>query len=403
MILGNPKMAKMMYGREDLTVVPFDDIPLKESLDTAIKYIHGYIENLIVSDSPLLESKEDEIKRIPADPTVRNFSYTLVDGEIYFRENSLMSKIELSNTAQNRVKGMIEICDCVRNLIDYQKDDYPDDVIEDEQRKLNQLYDDFTNKYGLLNSRGNSIAFREDSAYYLLCSLENIDEDGTLKSKADIFTKRTIKKHIVKDHVETSNEALMLSLSEKGDIDFNYMESLTDFDKEKIINDLKGVIYKIPNINNEEDEKYVTADEYLSGNIRKKLEIAKLSACIDPQYNYHVEQLQNAMPQELSASEIEVRIGATWIEPEIYTEFMFELLSTGSFARQYMEVQYSSINAQWFIKSKNYDANNAKSEKTYGTRRANAYRLIEDCLNLKATKIYDYSYDEDGKKVADFK
>lgn len=400
MILGNPKMAKMMYGREDLTVVPFDDIPLKESLDTAIKYIHGYIENLIVSDSPLLESKEDEIKRIPADPTVRNFSYTLVDGEIYFRENSLMSKIELSNTAQNRVKGMIEIRDCVRNLIDYQKDDYPDDVIEDEQRKLNQLYDDFTNKYGLLNSRGNSIAFREDSAYYLLCSLENIDEDGTLKSKADIFTKRTIKKHIVKDHVETSNEALMLSLSEKGDIDFNYMESLTDFDKEKIINDLKGVIYKIPNINNEEDEKYVTADEYLSGNIRKKLEIAKLSACIDPQYNYHVEQLQNAMPQELSASEIEVRIGATWIEPEIYTEFMFELLSTGSFARQYMEVQYSSINAQWFIKSKNYDANNAKSEKTYGTRRANAYRLIEDCLNLKATKIYDYSYDEDGKKVA---
>ena len=194
MILGNLKMAKMMYGREDLTVVPFDDISLKESLDTAIKYIHGNIENLIVSDSPMLESKDNEIKRIPADPTVRNFSYTLVDGEIYFRENSLMSKIELSNTTQNRVKGMIAIRDCVRNLIDYQKDDYPEDVIEDEQRKLNQIYDDFTNKYGLLNSRGNSIAFREDSAYYLLCSLENINEDGTLKSKADIFTNETIKK-----------------------------------------------------------------------------------------------------------------------------------------------------------------------------------------------------------------
>lgn len=399
MILGTPEKNRSMYGREDLTVSPFEDISLKESLDIAIQSIHGNMDSIILSDSPLLQENED-ITRIPADPTVRNFSYTLVDGDIYFRENSQMSKIELSKTAKNRITGMIEIRDSVRRLIDYQKEDYPDDMIHNEQVNLNQLYDTFTSQYGLINSRGNAIAFREDSAYYLLCSLENINEDGTLKSKADIFTKRTIRKHELKNHVETSNEALMISLSEKGKIDFDFMQTLTNYDMDKIIDDLKGVIYKIPNINDESAEEYVTADEYLSGNIRKKLEIAKLSASIDPQYQYHVEQLEHAMPQELSASEIEVRIGATWIDPQVYEQFMFELLSTSYFAKEYMHVNYSHVTAEWNISNKNYDRNNAKAEKTYGTSRANAYRLIEDCLNLKATKIYDYSYDENGKKVA---
>ena len=399
MILGTLEKTKGLYGREELTINPFNNISLKDSLNKAIQFIRGQMDNIILSDSPFL-LEDDEIKRIPADPTVRNFSYTLIDGEIYFRENSQMSKIELSKTAQRRIIGLIEIRDSVRRLIDYQKEDYPNESIQDEQNNLNILYDHFTNEYGLINSRGNAIAFREDSSYYLLCSLENINEDGTLKSKADIFTKRTIKRHETKEYVESSNEALMLSLSEKGIIDFEYMKSLTHFTKEKIINDLKGVIYKVPNIDNSSNEKYVTADEYLSGNIRQKLEIVKLSATIDPQYQYHVEQLQCALPQELTASEIEVRIGATWIDPSIYEDFMFELLSTGNFGKEYMRINYSNVNAQWYITNKNYDRNNPKAEKTYGTNRANAYRLIEDCLNLKATKIYDYQYDEDGKKVA---
>lgn len=310
-----------------------------------------------------------------------------------------MSKNELSQTAKNRVIGMIEIRDCVRELIEYQKDDYDEKIILEQQQKLNDLYDTFTEKYGLINSRGNSLAFREDSAYYLLCSLENINEDGTLRSKADMFTKRTIRKHVVVEKAETSNEALMLSLSEKGQIDFDYMHQLTGFDKEKMTHDLKGVIYKIPHIDDEEDV-YVTADEYLSGNVREKLKIASLSAEMDPSYKENVEALKQAMPQDLTASEIEVRIGATWIEPEIYHDFLVEILSPSPFIQERIQVSYSSVTAEWNISNKNWDRGNAKAEKTYGTHRANAYRLIEDCLNLKATKIFDYEYDEDGKKVA---
>ncbi|GFI40739.1 hypothetical protein IMSAGC017_00774 [Thomasclavelia cocleata] len=398
MILGNIKKTKSMYGREDLTVVPFEDRTLKQSLQTAIQSIQGHMDTVIIDENEL--ESDDEIVMIPADPTVRNFSYTIVDGEIYFRENSQMTKIELSKTAKNRVIGMIEIRDCVRKVIEYQKDDYPLSVIEQEQRKLNILYDNFTKEYGLINSRGNSLAFRDDSAYYLLCSLENLNDDGTLKSKADIFTKRTIRKHEVKETADTSQEALMLSLSEKGHIDFEYMSSLTGFEKNQIINDLKGVIYKIPNISSPAEETYVTADEYLSGNIREKLKIAELSASIDPQYQYHVEALKQAMPKDLSASEIAVRIGATWINPSIYQQFMFELLSTGFYAKQYIQVNFSKVTNEWNVSNKNYDRGNAKVEKTYGTHRANAYRLIEDCLNLKSTKIYDYEYDDDGKKVA---
>ena len=398
MILGNIEKSKNMYGREDLTVVPFEDRTLKQLLQTAIQSIKGQMNTVMIDENEL--ESDEEIVTIPADPTVRNFSYTLVDGEVYFRENSQMAKIELSKTAKNRIVGMIEIRDCIRKLIECQKDDYPDSVIEQEQKKLNTLYDNFTKEYGLINSRGNSLAFRDDSAYYLLCSLENLNDDGTFKSKADIFTKRTIRKREVKESADTSQEALMLSLSEKGQIDFEYMTSLTGFDKDKIINDLRGVIYKIPNINETTEENYVTADEYLSGNIREKLKIAELSASIDPQYHYHVESLKQAMPEDLSASEIAVRIGATWIEPQIYQKFMFELLSTGFYAKQSMQVNFSKMTGEWNVSNKNIDRGNAKAEKTYGTHRANAYRLIEDCLNLKATKIYDYEYDDDGKKVA---
>ena len=398
MVLGHFEMAKSMYGRDDLTVIPFEDTPLKQSLEEAITRIHGQIDEMVLDETLIVES-EDTIVTIPADPTVRNFSYTIVDGDIYFRENSVMSKIELSQTAKNRVIGMIEIRDCVRELIEYQKDDYDEKIILEQQQKLNDLYDTFTEKYGLINSRGNSLAFREDSAYYLLCSLENINEDGTLRSKADMFTKRTIRKHVVVEKAETSNEALMLSLSEKGQIDFDYMHQLTGFDKEKMIHDLKGVIYKIPHIDDDEDV-YVTADEYLSGNVREKLKIASLSAEMDPSYKENVETLKQAMPQDLTASEIEVRIGATWIEPEIYHDFLVEILSPSPFIQERIQVSYSSVTAEWNISNKNWDRGNAKAEKTYGTHRANAYRLIEDCLNLKATKIFDYEYDEDGKKVA---
>ena len=398
MVLGHFEMSKSMYGRDDLTVIPFEDIPLKQSLDEAIMHIHGQIDDMVLDES-VIDEPEDTIITIPADPTVRNFSYTMVDGDICFRENSVMSKIELSQTAKNRVIGMIEIRDCVRELIEYQKDDYDEKIILEQQQKLNNLYDTFTEKYGLINSRGNSLAFREDSAYYLLCSLENINEDGTLRSKADMFTKRTIRKHVVVEKAETSNEALMLSLSEKGQIDFDYMHQLTGFDKEKMIHDLKGVIYKIPHIDDEEDV-YVTADEYLSGNVREKLKIASLSAEMDPSYKENVEALKQAMPQDLTASEIEVRIGATWIEPEIYHDFLVEILSPSPFIQEMIQVSYSSVTAEWNISNKNWDRGNAKAEKTYGTHRANAYRLIEDCLNLKATKIFDYEYDEDGKKVA---
>lgn len=398
MVLGHFEMAKSMYGRDDLTVIPFEDIPLKQSLEEAITHIHGQIDEMVLDES-VIDEPEDTIVTIPADPMVRNFSYTMVDGDIYFRENSIMSKIELSQTAKNRVIGMIEIRDCVRELIEYQKDDYDEKIILEQQKKLNDLYDTFTEKYGLINSRGNSLAFREDSAYYLLCSLENINEDGTLRSKADMFTKRTIRKHVVVEKAETSNEALMLSLSEKGQIDFDYMHQLTGFDKEKMIHDLKGVIYRIPHIDDEEDV-YVTADEYLSGNVREKLKIASLSAEINPSYKENVEALKQAMPQDLTASEIEVRIGATWIEPEIYHDFLVEILSPSPFIQERIQVSYSSVTAEWNISNKNWDRGNAKAEKTYGTHRANAYRLIEDCLNLKATKIFDYEYDEDGKKVA---
>lgn len=394
MILGTIEKTHAMYGREDITVVGYDE-PLKESLGKAIYNIKGHIDEV-----DIVEENENEIESIPADPQIRNYSYTVIGDKVYYRENSLMNKVDVGDTTFKRIKGMIRIRDTVRDLITYQSEDYPEEMIAKKQRELNDYYDVFTQAYGLLNSRGNTIAFREDSSFYLLCSLENLNEDGTLKSKAAMFTQRTIRKKKEFNNVATANEALMVSLSEKAKVDINYMSELTGISNEKIKKDLDGIIFKVPSVLNEEQEEYVTADEYLSGNIREKLEVAKMSAAIDPKYQKNVEALEKAMPKELTASEIEVRLGATWIPVEIYQQFLYELLDTPSWVRNYTKLSYSSYNANWNISAKNMDKESVKADKTYGTSRANAYRLMEDCLNLKQTKIFDYEYDDDGNKQA---
>ena len=394
MILGTIEKTHAMYGREDITVVGYDE-PFNESLGKAIYNIKGHIDEV-----DIVEENANEIERIPADPQIRNYSYTVIGDKVYYRENSLMNKVDVGDTAFKRIKGMIRIRDTVRDLITYQSEDYPEEMIAKKQRELNDYYDVFTQAYGLLNSRGNTIAFREDSSFYLLCSLENLNEDGTLKSKAAMFTQRTIRKKKEFNNVATANEALMVSLSEKAKVDINYMSELTGISNEKIKKDLDGIIFKVPSVLNEEQEEYVTADEYLSGNIREKLEVAKMSAAIDPKYQKNVEALEKAMPKELTASEIEVRLGATWIPVEIYQQFLYELLDTPSWVRNYTKLSYSSYNANWNISAKNMDKESVKADKTYGTSRANAYRLMEDCLNLKQTKIFDYEYDDDGNKQA---
>lgn len=394
MILGTIEKTHAMYGREDITVVGYDE-PFNESLGKAIYNIKGHIDEV-----DIVEENENEIESIPADPQIRNYSYTVIGDKVYYRENSLMNKVDVGDTTFKRIKGMIRIRDTVRDLITYQSEDYPEEMIAKKQRELNDYYDVFTQAYGLLNSRGNTIAFREDSSFYLLCSLENLNEDGTLKSKAAMFTQRTIRKKKEFNNVATANEALMVSLSEKAKVDINYMSELTGISNEKIKKDLDGIIFKVPSVLNEEQEEYVTADEYLSGNIREKLEVAKMSAAIDPKYQKNVEALEKAMPKELTASEIEVRLGATWIPVEIYQQFLYELLDTPSWVRNYTKLSYSSYNANWNISAKNMDKESVKADKTYGTSRANAYRLMEDCLNLKQTKIFDYEYDDDGNKQA---
>lgn len=394
MILGTIEKTHAMYGREDITVVGYDE-PLNELLEKAIYNIKGHIDEV-----DIVEENENEIESIPADPQIRNYSYTVIGDKVYYRENSLMNKVDVGDTTFKRIKGMIRIRDTVRDLITYQSEDYPEEMIAKKQRELNDYYDVFTQAYGLLNSRGNTIAFREDSSFYLLCSLENLNEDGTLKSKAAMFTQRTIRKKKEFNNVATANEALMVSLSEKAKVDINYMSELTGISDEKIKGDLDGIIFKVPSVLNEEQEEYVTADEYLSGNIREKLEVAKMSAAIDLKYQKNVEALEKAMPKELTASEIEVRLGATWIPVEIYQQFLYELLDTPSWVRNYTKLSYSSYNANWNISAKNMDKESVKADKTYGTSRANAYRLMEDCLNLKQTKIFDYEYDDDGNKQA---
>lgn len=396
MVLGNVKASKGMYGRDDLTVEPFEVVTLKEALESAIVNIHAQID-----EREFDESIEEESSSIPADPNVRNFSYTIVDGEIYYRENSVMNKVDVSQTARSRIMGLVEIRDTVRELITLQTNDNPDADIVRQQTKLNAVYDEFTSNYGLINSRANISVFRDDSSYYLLSSLEDLNDDGTLKRKADMFTKRTIKIKSEITHVDNANEALMISLKEKAKVDIDYIAQLTDKTNDEIIEELEDIIYEVPNVLEPDAQKtYVTADEYLSGNIREKLEIAKMSSEIDPTYQHHVGVLEKAMPTPLTASEIEVRIGATWVPVEIYKQFMFELLSTGNFNKSYIDLTYVAVTDNWNIKNKGYDRGNIKANKTYGTSRANAYRLIEDCLNLKSTKIYDYEYNDEGKKVA---
>lgn len=399
MILGTIKQTKGMFGRDDLTLEPFEGVSLKELLMTAIESIKGNVNDIsYVYDD---EINDENIETVPADPTVRNYSYTIIGEDIYFRENSIMTKMTLSQTAKSRICGMIAVRESVRNLIEYQTEDYPDTTIELEQLHLNQIYDSFIEKYGLINSQSNKRVFRDDSSYYLLCSLENLNEDGTLKSKADMFNKRTIGRKAEITHADTPNEALLFSLSERGKVDLDYMSQLTHIEVSALIESLSGVIYKIPNaIDHTKEDEYVTADEYLSGNIREKLNIAKLSSTIDPIYQEHVKALENALPEPLTASEIEIRIGATWVPIEIYEDFMHEILSMDYYAKEKIQIHYSYITDTWSISNKSWDKGNVKAEKTYGTHRANAYRLIEDSLNLKSTQIYDTEYDYDGKKVS---
>ena len=395
MVMGELKEVSGPFGPE-LTCAPIDDIPLSEQLDGAIQNIHAQITEYEFDDV-----SNDEEVTIPADPNVRNFSYTVVDGDIYFRENSLMRKIEMNATAENRVKGMIELRDCVRTLIEYQTENYSDDEIKAQQAKLNTLYDDFTKKYGLINSRGNALAFSEDSSYFLLCSLEVLNENGELERKADMFTKRTIgAKHEV-TKVDTADEALAVSIAEKAKIDIAFMEKLSGKTEQQLYEDLHGVIFLNPEYEEfpHSEQKYLTADEYLSGNVREKLRKAEQMAKANSEYQINAEYLQKVQPKDLTAGEISVKLGTTWIPPEYIKEFVFELLSPNYYARDKIDVKYSNLTGEWNIQNKSADKG-VKATNTYGTNRISAYKIIEDSLNLRDVRIFDYVYDENGNKVA---
>ena len=397
MILGEMKMVSGRFGPE-ATCEPFDNADLSELLNEAVSNIHGEISEYEVADE-----LEEEDNTIPADPMVRNFSYTVLDDKIYFRENSRMSPVEVSATAENRIKGMIGIRDCVRNLIELQTEDYPDSEIKQAQDKLNTLYDSFTKKYGLINSRANTSAFSDDSSYALLSALEVINEDGELERKADMFFKRTIKPHKPVTEVDTADEALAVSMGEKAAIDMEYMMELSGKSEEELFADLKGVIFLNPlyEYGNSYEPKYLMADEYLSGNVREKLATAKRSAALYPEdYTVNVQALEKVQPKDLTASEISVRLGATWKPPEIFQQFMFEFLDTPRYAQWNIKVHYSQFTGEWNIEGKSYDRSNVKAYSTYGTSRINAYKIIEETLNLKDVRIFDYIEDEEGRKKA---
>ena len=370
-----------------------DGEKLEDKLERAISNIHAEVKEYELDDIG------EEDNSIEADLTVRNFSYTLIDDKIYFRENSRMYPQELAMTTENRVKGLIEIRDCVRTLLEYQTEDYPDEDIKREQVKLNQLYDRFTKKYGLINSRGNNSAFSNDSSYYLLCSLEILDENGNLARKADMFTKRTIKPKTEVTSVDNANDALIVSLSEKARVDITFMQKLCNMDMDKMLKDLEGEIFNVPEYG--EPNQWVTADEYLSGNVREKLKIAEHFAETDERFNVNVKYLKEVQPKDLSASEISVRLGSTWIPPEDIKVFIEYLLNPSNYACQNINVHYNEATSEWWIEGKNYDKYNIKATNTYGTGRASAYKIIEDSLNLKDTRIYDYYEDENGKRVAE--
>ena len=345
----------------------------------------------------------EEDNSIPADPTVRNFSYTVLDDKIYFRENSRMAPVEVSATAENRIKGMIRIRDSVRKLIELQTEDYPDSEIKAEQERLNSLYDTFTGKYGLLNSRANTSAFSQDSSFSLLSALEILNDEGNLERKADMFFKRTIKPHTPVTSVDTSSEALAVSMGEKACIDVEYMCQLSSKTEEEIYTDLKGVIFLNPmyGYGSSTEAKYLMADEYLSGNVREKLAVARKSAELYPEdYKVNVEALEKVQPKDLTASEISVRLGATWLPPEIVEQFIFEFLGTPRYAQWNIKLHFSEYTGEWNIEGKSYDGGNVKAYSTYGTKRINAYKIIEETLNLKDVRIFDYVEDSDGKKKA---
>ena len=394
MILGEMKMVSGPFGPTP-TCEPYPEQPLEALLAEAVQNIHGEI-----TAYDREEELEGEDHSIEADPAVRNFSYTLVNGQIYYRENSRMNPVEVSKTAESRIRGMIELRDCVRTLLEYQTEDYPDEEIKAQQAKLNTLYDAFTRKYGLINSRGNAIAFDQDSSYFLLCSLEILDEDRNLKRKADLFTKRTIRSHKPAEKVDTAVEALALSIGEKAHVDMDYMGRLTGKDEETLFAELTGVVFLNPDYAEGVNEKYLPADEYLSGNVRQKLAVAQGKAEQDPQYQINADALAQVQPVDLTASEISVRLGATWLDTEYVRRFIFETLGTPRSAQWGMKVHYSKITGEWRIEDKNKDRGNVKAISTYGTKRINAYEIIETTLNLKDVRIFDYQYDEEGRRIA---
>lgn len=395
MILGDMKIVSGRFG-DETTCTPYENADLESLLDEAVSNIHGEI-----TEYETEENIKEEDNSIPADPNVRNFSYTVLDDVIYFRENSRMSPVEVSATAENRIKGLIEIRNSVRTLLDLQTEDYPDSDIKAEQERLNKLYDSFTKKYGLINSRANTMAFSQDSSYSLLSSLEILDDEGNLERKADMFFKRTIKPHTPVTSVDTASEALAVSMGEKAGIDMEYMCQLSGKSEQEVFEELKGVIFLNPlyGQGNPDEQKYLIADEYLSGNVREKFEVARRSAKLYPDdYNINVEALERAQPKDLTASEISVRLGATWIPTDIVQQFIYEFLDTPRYAQWKIKLHYSPYTSEWSIENKSYDTSNLKVYRTYGTDRINAYKIIEETLNLKDVRIFDYVEDEEGRK-----
>lgn len=391
MVLGNMEMKTTQYGRLDSTCKPYENQNLEDLLEYAITNIHAQIEDYSVEND--IETEE---KTIPADPDVRNFSYTIKNGKVYFRENSKMILQELPVTTENRIKGMIALREQVRQVIDYQMQGYSDEIIHSSQERLNELYDTFTREYGLINSNSNSRAFTDDSSYYLLCSLEKLDGDGKFIGKADIFTKRTINANVEIDKVDTANEALILSIQEKARVDLDYMQKLCNKPMDEMLKKLEGEIFLIPE--HTETDTWVTADEYLSGNVREKLKIAEQYAKNDDRFKINVERLKEVIPKDLTAGEIGIKLGSTWIPPKVINDFIFELLDTPYYCKNRINVRYSEYTSDWYVENKNLDSANVKAYSTYGTKVINAYKIIEETLNLKDVKIFDTFIDIDGKK-----
>ncbi|MEG1396608.1 MAG: SNF2-related protein, partial [Oscillospiraceae bacterium] len=396
MVLGEMKLVSGPFGPQP-TCAPYEGQSLDSLLQNAIQNIHAEI-----ADYDHDEDLGAEDQSIPADPDVRNFSYTEVEGRLYYRENSRMNPVDVSKTAENRIRGQIRLRDCVRSLIAYQLEDYPEEEIKAQQQKLNTLYDSFTAEYGLISSRGNNMAFSEDSSYFLLCSLEVVDEDGNLERKADLFTRRTIRCHKPAEKVDTASEALAVSIGEKAQVDMAYMEQLTGKTEAELFADLTGVIFINPQHTEDGDgqEKYLPADEYLSGNVRQKLAFVTEKAKTDPRFSVNVEALTRVQPIDLTASEIAVRLGATWLSTDVIRQFVFETLDTPRYAQWSIKIHYSKLTGEWRIEGKSKDNTNVKAVNTYGTKRLNAYEIIESSLNLKDVRVFDYQYDADGHRQA---